>query len=109
MAAPEQARRLVTAELTVSHLHDWGGLVVVENHVNVVRNVAASPMSYGGLARLLATRTIDRLMRCLSGSVAVSAYELESLPLPAWETLEGWEALDEASLETAVADAYKPR
>jgi adenine-specific DNA-methyltransferase len=30
---------------------------------------------------------VDRAFRCLSGSVAVSAYELENLPLPSPEDL----------------------
>jgi len=35
------------------------------------------------LARLLNSATIDHAFRCISGSVAVSAYEMENLPLPA--------------------------
>ena len=34
------------------------------------------------LAAFLNTAIVDRAFRCLSGSVAVSAYELEALPLP---------------------------
>jgi adenine-specific DNA-methyltransferase len=56
----------------------------------------------------LATRTLDRLTRCISGSVAISAYELESLPLPAREVLAAWEELEGQELEAAVAKAYRP-
>jgi adenine-specific DNA-methyltransferase len=35
------------------------------------------------LTALLNTTVVDRAFRCISGSVAVSAYELENLPLPA--------------------------
>ncbi|MEJ5915942.1 Eco57I restriction-modification methylase domain-containing protein, partial [Pseudokineococcus sp. 1T1Z-3] len=35
--APEQARRLVAADLSPDLLEQWGGSVVVENHVNVLR------------------------------------------------------------------------
>jgi adenine-specific DNA-methyltransferase len=34
------------------------------------------------LAAFLNTEAADQVFRCVSGSVAVSAYELESLPLP---------------------------
>lgn len=47
-------------------------------------------------------------MRCLAGSVAVSAYELESLPLPAAEVLTDWETLSVDKLNSAVASAYHP-
>jgi adenine-specific DNA-methyltransferase len=35
------------------------------------------------IAAILNTAVVDQLFRCINGSVAVSAYELESLPLPA--------------------------
>jgi adenine-specific DNA-methyltransferase len=104
--APEQRRRVVAVELSDGDVERLGG-VVVENHVNVLRpNIERPPVSRATLARLLATRTFDRLMRCISGSVAISAYELESLPLPDAGTLESWEALTGESLEASVALAY---
>lgn len=107
--APEQTRRVVAVELTDADLTAWGGQVVVENHVNVIRPAVPEPLlSRGCLARVLATTTMDRLVRCLSGSVALSAYELVSLPLPAAQTLASWEALRGAELEKAVAAAYRP-
>ena len=108
--SPEQTRRIVSAELTQSDLASWGHVVVVENHVNVLRPSAMSPaLSQRALARVLATTTMDRVMRCLAGSVAVSAYELESLPLPDADELARWEHLTGADLEAAVAAAYRPR
>lgn len=105
--APEQARRLVAAELTQADLDKFGGTVVVENHVNVLRPSGAPLLATSGLlTRLLATTTLDKLVRCISGSVALSAYELESLALPAAEVLLEWEQLSAADLETAVADVY---
>lgn len=105
--APEQDRRVISAELTTEHLKAWGGQVVVENHVNVLRQ--DSPViSQQLLAALLRTRCIDRVVRCLSGSVALSAYELEALPLPDAETLAAWETLRGEDLERAVSAAYKP-
>jgi adenine-specific DNA-methyltransferase len=96
--------------LTKHDLQEWGGAVVVENHVNVIRSVDGDPqlLSLATLAAVLSTKTMDRLARCISGSVAVSAYELESLPLPDSETLRAWESLRGDELETAVAAAYRP-
>jgi adenine-specific DNA-methyltransferase len=39
------------------------------------------------LTAFLNSEIVDRAFRCLSGSVAVSAYELEALPLPAPDSL----------------------
>jgi adenine-specific DNA-methyltransferase len=107
--APEQNRRLVAAPLTQQVLVEWGGRVVVENHVNVIRPVSgALALSPDILARLLATQTIDRVLRCLSGSVAVSAYELEALPLPEPGILEAWFETQAQEFDDAVARAYRP-
>lgn len=109
--APEQRRRVVVIDFTPAELAKWGGSVVVENHVNVLRPRAATPaplLSRQTLAAVLATRTMDQLARCLSGSVALSAYELESLPLPARDVLRSWEQLTGTELEHAVAAAYRP-
>jgi len=80
--AKEQHRRIIAAELPRSFVSQRGG-VVIENHLNMVRTVngaVAVPPSV--LTALLNSRIVDRAFRCLSGSVAVSAYELEALPLP---------------------------
>lgn len=111
--APEQRRRLVGVEFTSSDLAAWGGRVVVENHVNVLRPRPGhdGPLTHSLLNRLLASDTLDRVMRCMSGSVAVSAYELESLPLPSPDVLAKWaailEAEPEADLGPLVAHAYR--
>lgn len=107
--APEQQRRVVGVELAAASLEAWGGAVVVENHVNVLRPATLAPMlSRETLTAVLATKTIDRLTRCISGSVAISAYELESLPLPDAQVLTTWEDLRGDALERAVAAAYRP-
>lgn len=106
--APEQSRRLVPAELTPEKLSEMGGSVVIENHVNVLRPTMLLPLlSRAAVARVLATRTLDRVMRCLSGTVAVSSYELAALPLPAADVLASWEDLFGEELESAVAKAYR--
>jgi adenine-specific DNA-methyltransferase len=105
--APEQARRLVAAHLSAETLRAWGGRIVVENHVNVARpRVPAPSLSAEALSRLFATDTIDRVLRCLSGSVAVSAYELEALPLPPAHVLRQWSQLEGEQFSQAVAIAY---
>lgn len=108
--APEQPRRLVVAELTQADLHRLGGSVVVENHLNVLRPTVEAPLlSRATLARVLASPTFDRLMRCISGSVAVSSYELAALPLPDAATLASWEGLDVDQLNAAIERAYAAR
>lgn len=106
--APEQARRLVVARLTRETLADWGGEVVVENHVNVLRSSnPSSPLTAELLDRLLQTPTFDRLYRCLTGTVAVSVYELEALRFPLSETLTYWSELAPEDLIRAVASYYR--
>jgi adenine-specific DNA-methyltransferase len=105
--APEQARRLVAAHLDCDTIAGWGGGVVVENHVNVLRCAdPSSPLTPELLAALLRTSTIDRLYRCITGTVAVSAYELSSLPLPAPEVIRAWANLPETELERVVGLEY---
>lgn len=80
--AKEQHRRLIAAELPKSFLSEHRA-VVVENHLNMIRPIRPEvAVSTTALAALLNTKVIDQLFRCINGSVAVSAYELEALPLP---------------------------
>jgi adenine-specific DNA-methyltransferase len=86
--AKEQTRRLIAAELPRRFLSTHGA-VVIENHLNMVRpRNGAPPVAPRVLTAFLNSGIIDRAFRCLSGSVAVSAYELEALPLPPPESLE---------------------
>lgn len=81
--AKEQSRRLIAAEMPASFLAEHGA-VVVENHLNMIRPENGTPsVSPAVFAALLNTDVVDQLFRCINGSVAVSAYELEALPLPA--------------------------
>ncbi len=105
--APEQPRRLVAAEVDQATLDAWGGRIVVENHVNVLRcDDADSPLTTHILVALLDSPEFDRLYRCLTGSVAVSAYELGSLPLPDAKTLRRWGRLSALGLRQAITRAY---
>jgi adenine-specific DNA-methyltransferase len=102
--AKEQLRRLVAAVLPASVVRDHGG-VVVENHLNMVRPVSASPrVKPQTLAAFLNSAMADRVFRCLSGSVAVSAYELEALPLPPPDRLLGLEAAVQRRASRGVLD-----
>jgi adenine-specific DNA-methyltransferase len=91
--AKEQPRRLVAAELPQS-LVDEHGSVTVENHLNMlVPIVPRPPVDTGVLAAFLNSSVADRAFRCISGSVAVSAYELQSLALPAPESMQPLERM----------------
>ena len=60
------------------------GCVVVENHLNMVRPLNGKPpkVSLAAVSAVLNSPIADETFFCISGSVAVSAFELESLPLP---------------------------
>jgi adenine-specific DNA-methyltransferase len=73
---------LIAAEMPNSFLAKYSA-VTVENHLNMLIPTAAKPVIRPALlSAFLNSPAVDRAFRCLSGSVAVSAYELESLPLP---------------------------
>ncbi|RHH49018.1 methylase [Citrobacter portucalensis] len=81
----EQDKRILAAILPQEFIDETGG-VVVENHINIVySNGLFSEVKPEVVALLLNSQTVDRAFRCISGSVAVSAYELNSIPLPSEE------------------------
>jgi len=85
--AKEQSRRLIAAELPKKFLLEHGA-VVIENHLNMIRPINGVPVIPPKvLSTFFNTEVVDKAFRCLSGSVAVSAYELEALPLPPPEAL----------------------
>ena len=79
--AKEQRRRIIAAELPATFIAAHQG-VVVENHLNMIVPVGKPKVAPKLLAALLNSEVVDQLFRCISGSVAVSAFELEALPLP---------------------------
>ena len=109
--AKEQSRRLIAAELPADFISDHGA-VVIENHLNMIRPITKSPaVSAAILTALLNSPIVDRAFRCISGSVAVSAYELENLPLPAPADLKellgrktSTEAIEKACMKLYSAD-----
>jgi adenine-specific DNA-methyltransferase len=105
--APEQPRRLLAAVLDAESLARWGGRVSVENHVNVLTTQQDdSALTPRVVTALLDSDALDRLYRCLTGSVAVSAYELSALPIPGPQTVSAWEELDDDELRQEINAVY---
>lgn len=85
--AKEQKRRLIAAPMPKDFIQNHG-CVTVENHLNMIYATRKNPaVSIEVLSAFLNSQAADQVFRCLSGSVAVSAYEIESLPLPGKEQL----------------------
>lgn len=112
--AKEQARRLVAAELPSWFIEEHGA-VVVENHLNMIKPLEGSPkVSPAALVALLNSKAVDQVFRCINGSVAVSAYELQALPLPSPKDMQGMECLirsraDRETLEREAERLYSRR
>ncbi len=109
--AKEQRRRLIAAELPEKFVRTHVG-VVIENHLNMVRAVAARPLvAPAAIAALLNSAVVDEAFRCINGSVAVSAFELEELPLPSPAVIEKVARLISSGvaanqIEAVIAAAY---
>jgi adenine-specific DNA-methyltransferase len=109
--AKEQQRRLIAALLPAEFL-DNHGAAVIENHLNMVRPTRDDPpISPSVLSAFLNSAAADSAFRCANGSVAVSAYELQALPLPAPESLGALRALvrrgaDRSAIEEACSALY---
>lgn len=85
--AKEQNKRLIAAALPEEVLKKYNG-VVVENHLNMIIPIVQKPVvPENVLAAFLNSKAVNDAFRTISGSVAVSAYELESLPLPSPDKL----------------------
>lgn len=103
--AKEQHRRLISAEMPAALIAQHGR-ITVENHLNMVLPIVAKPkVPVSAVAAFLATMTADRVLRCINASVAVSASELEAMPLPAADDLLA--ALAQPDAEAAVARLYR--
>jgi adenine-specific DNA-methyltransferase len=109
--AKEQDRRLIAAVMPESFVSQHGG-VIVENHLNMIRSRSAAPsVPPPVIAAILNSRAADTAFRCISGSVAVSAFELEALPLPSPAVMRRIAALLDrnaatAEIERTIAGAY---
>lgn len=108
--AKEQQRRLIAAELPQAFIDTHGG-VVVENHLNMVRALGIPKVAPAAVAAVLNSEVVDQVFRCISGSVAVSAFELESIPLPSASAMVSIERLiakraPRATIEKALRGLY---
>jgi adenine-specific DNA-methyltransferase len=78
----DQPKRLVAAAVPKNLLGTYEGFVG-ENHTVILEQVVPEPaLPPTQLAKLLATPTVDRYFRCISGATNVSAFELNQLCLP---------------------------
>jgi adenine-specific DNA-methyltransferase len=103
--AKEQARRLIAAELPPTFIEEHGA-VTVENHLNMVVPIVDNPaVDARTVAAFLNSAVVDRAFRCISGSVAVSAYELESMPVPDVASMRELQALGISGATRAEIDA----
>jgi adenine-specific DNA-methyltransferase len=103
--AKEQNRRLIAAALPESFLAQHKA-VVIENHINMLRPVVDKPkVPPAVLATFLNSKAADLAFRCVSGSVAVSAYELEALPVPSPKDMAVIAALLDKKATRAEIDA----
>jgi adenine-specific DNA-methyltransferase len=109
--AKEQPRRLIAAEMPESFIQRYKG-VIVENHLNMIRAVVPAPrVPAAVIAALLNSAVVDAAFRCINGSVAVSAFELEELPLPPPPVMKKLATLVAAGatarkIEAVIAAAY---
>ncbi|RJR33168.1 MAG: hypothetical protein C4576_28515, partial [Desulfobacteraceae bacterium] len=109
--AKEQKKRLIAALLPEEFIRQYGG-VVVENHLNIIRpSKERTSISPDVVAAVLNTNALDLAFRCISGSVAVSAYELNALPLPPPGQMEMIERMlkggaSQETIEKALAKIY---
>lgn len=107
----EQEKRIMAAIIPQDFIDEFGG-VVVENHVNVISaDDLFSGVSASVIEKILNSATVDRIFRCISGSVAVSAYELNAIPLPDLNKLtelQGYieSGINPSQLEGIIAKIY---
>jgi adenine-specific DNA-methyltransferase len=109
----EQSRRLVAAKLPQSFIDKNGGAVTVENHLNMIRPIPGRKplVSSSVVTVLLNSETVDQIFRCINGSTAVSAYELEAMPLPCPKECGRLEELiasgaNKSAIENAIKEMY---
>jgi adenine-specific DNA-methyltransferase len=102
---------LIAAVLPEEFIRQHGG-VIVENHLNMVRARDGNPgVPPAVIAALLNSAAADAAFRCINGSVAVSAFELEELPLPGPAAMMRLARLvaahaPSAAIDTSLAAAY---
>jgi adenine-specific DNA-methyltransferase len=104
--APEQTRRLVAADLPEQFLKKHKGMVSIENHVNMIKPNGKQVLSLKAIARLFNSEVVDQVFRCINGSIAVSAYELNNIPFPNPKDLMLLDSLLEKGASDAEVEEY---
>jgi adenine-specific DNA-methyltransferase len=100
----EQEKRL-NATVLPQELLTRRKAVVIENHINlIVANDLKAKVSLEVLSAFLNSKATNDAFRTISGSVAVSAYELEALPLPKLKNLEKLKKLVEQKADTILIE-----
>ena len=78
----KQARRIFSAVINSNFVQNYSAYLG-ENHINfLVPSSSTSTVDLELLSLILNSDPVDEAFRCLSGSSAVSKYELRRLPLP---------------------------
>jgi hypothetical protein len=110
--AKEQKKRIMAAILPGPFVDEYKG-VVVENHLNIIKPIKRKQVSISleALKFILNANALDMVFRSMNGSVAVSAYELKSLPMPDIPQLQVIERMIEQNLpreklENQLAEFY---
>jgi adenine-specific DNA-methyltransferase len=110
--AKEQRKRIMAAILPGPFVDKYKG-VVVENHLNIIKPINGKQVSISleALKFILNSNALDMVFRSMNGSVAVSAYELKSLPMPDIPQLQVIENMIEQKLtreklENQLAEFY---
>lgn len=98
----EQSRRILAAVMPKDYVDEWNG-AVVENHVNIVYPIDQPKISMEALNLILNTEIVDRIFRCISGSVAVSVSELHALPLPPYDKVKQIDKLIKKHKDTDIS------
>jgi adenine-specific DNA-methyltransferase len=102
--AKDDSRRLIAAPIGGNVIKKYGGYVG-ENHVVFLLQTERAVCDVGLLAKILRSKTVDRLFRCISGSVSVSSSELAELSLPDPQVVHAALARGE-SIEAAINEGY---
>lgn len=102
----EQDKRIIAAILNKNFLSKYTNGVVIENHINIIKKKNESILSIEGLNYLLNSKEVDEIFRCISGSVAVSAYEINSIPLPPFNEILKLEDLISKNKNKKIIDDY---
>lgn len=106
--APEQSRRIVSAALSAEDIENIGGAFTVENHVNIVEPI--SPLAstlMPTLLQVLASPVLEEISRAMTGSVALSKYEILSIPFPPQGIFSSLTDKDQSTLDNALERYYR--